>query len=517
MMKPIPLSIIGLLAVTSSLLSADWPQWRGPDRNGVVRDSPVLPSELTEATAPQKVWELEGIPSDHYGGHGSLAVANGRVYLALVWHRDEPTDVRKIDRRVTSALGSRATHSIPPEIVEKMEHDRMNLSRRLRGAALDQYAREWVEQNLEPKAQLSLGNWVVSRFRKGKSAVPLSVFETLSGVSDRTFGSQEEMEAWVNQQDFDPAIKNLIIEAVPDTRLVANDVILVSDSATGKEIWRFEKPGLPTGRGSSSTPAVVDGKIYAALSEHLYCLDAETGKEVWQAELKGKKGPASSPLICDGKVILQENFLCAFDAESGDVIWKNEQVKGSNQSPAIWKNVVLCNSAKEFKGVDLKNGTTLWTVPGGGDGTPVVSGDVVVVSSRSEGKNLIAYRLSDQGPKQLWSRGFLSLRYGSSPIIYDGNVYYLGSQRHCCINLESGKMQWERQASSSISSPILADGKLLVYENRGGFLAMLQATPDDYTNLGRAKVGALRCASPALVGKDLFLRTKKSVVCYRFR
>ncbi|MDB4663083.1 hypothetical protein OAE61_05560, partial [Verrucomicrobiales bacterium] len=74
-----------------------------------------------------------------------------------------------------------------------------------------------------------------------------------------------------------------------------------------------------------------------------------------------------------------------------------------------------------------------------------------------------------------------------------------------------------RKAQSSISSPFLADGKIFVYENRGGFLAAIKASPDDYTSLGRAKVGALYCASPAIVGDKIFMRTSASVSCYQFQ
>ncbi len=68
-----------------------------------------LPETLTDANAPVKLWETtEEIPSDHYGGHGSVAVAGGKVFLSLVWHRDEPTETRRIDGDVLSKLDYRA-------------------------------------------------------------------------------------------------------------------------------------------------------------------------------------------------------------------------------------------------------------------------------------------------------------------------------------------------------------------------------------------------------------------------
>ena len=83
-----------------------------------------------------------------------------------------------------------------------------------------------------------------------------------------------------------------------------------------------------------------------------------------------------------------------------------------------------------------------------------------MISSKLEGKNLIAYQLAPEGATELWSREFLARRYGSSPIIHEGHVYHLGSERHMCLDLESGEIEWERQAQSSISSPLLADGKI---------------------------------------------------------
>ncbi|MCG8603296.1 MAG: PQQ-like beta-propeller repeat protein [Verrucomicrobiales bacterium] len=505
-----------LLLATAATALADWPQWRGPNRNGTASSDASLPDMVPEDYEPTKKWEFTGIPSDHYGGHGSVAIADGKVFTALVWHRDEPTETRAINNDVLSKLGARGVSSLPEEVREKMETDRMNLSRRLRGAALDEWAQKWVEGNLDPKTQLSLGSWIISRFKKGKAAISLKDFDTLRTAPKAGFANQAEMEKWVRAQELEPGIAEQVIAAVPNTKKVADDVVLCLEATTGEEVWKFSVPGYPSGRGSSSTPAFADGKIYAALSEHLYCVSASDGKEIWRAPLTGKKGPASSPLVSGGKVFLQQNLLSAFDAATGEPLWTNKEVKGANPSPAVWKNLILCNSSKELIAVDAETGATVWAVEGGGDGTPVVSGDFVVISSRLEGRNLIAYHLTSGPPRQLWTKDFLARRYGSSPVVHEGYVYHLGSERHLCLDLDSGEIKWDRKASSSISSPLIADGKLLVYENRGGFAHLISTDPKEYRSLGRVKVGALYCASPALVGNRLFLRTKESVACFGF-
>ncbi|MCB1203316.1 MAG: PQQ-like beta-propeller repeat protein [Verrucomicrobiae bacterium] len=507
-----------LVFVTLNVSADEWPQWRGPDRNGIAAGDIDLPETLTDENSPIKLWETsEEIPSDHYGGHGSVSVAGGKVYLCLVWHRDEPTERRRIDGDVLSKLDYRGVGSLSKEVVEKMENDRKNLSRRLRGEALNKWAQEWVDANIDAKTKLSLGGWIIGRFKKGPNAIPLEVYDTLRTVSNRVFDNQAEVEAWVNSQEFDSGVRDQIIAAIPNTMKVADDVVICLDAASGSELWRHKVPGYPSGRASSSTPAVTNGKVYAALSEKLYCLNAETGSLIWEAPLTGKKGPASSPLVENGQVYLLQNALTAWDAETGNEVWRNVEVKGSNSSPIAWNHLIVANSVGAVIAVDQSTGNTAWTVPGGGDATPVIADDVLVVTSNLDGKNIIAYDLSETGAHERWSHSFLAQRYAASPIVKDGRVFHLCSDRHLCLDLESGKVIWERQAQSSISSPLLADGKLLVYENRGGFVSFLRAESDNYEVLGKAKVGALYCASPALAGKTLYLRTSKSVAAYRFQ
>ena len=98
-----------LIALTFTLVffaHAEWPQWRGPDRNGVVVDGVSLLKAFPKEGL-EKLWTSEFIPSDDDGGHGSVVVANGRVYMAIVWHTDVPTKTRAIDDLVLRKLGNR--------------------------------------------------------------------------------------------------------------------------------------------------------------------------------------------------------------------------------------------------------------------------------------------------------------------------------------------------------------------------------------------------------------------------
>jgi len=80
----------GVLFVTGSTTAADWPQWRGPDRNGLGPKSPALANTLTGMSP---LWLGERIPSGDQGGRGSLIIYAGKVYgLASVSSKATVTD-----------------------------------------------------------------------------------------------------------------------------------------------------------------------------------------------------------------------------------------------------------------------------------------------------------------------------------------------------------------------------------------------------------------------------------------
>jgi outer membrane protein assembly factor BamB len=64
-----------LLGVTALHAAADWPQWQGPDRTRLSKETGLL--KEWPASGPPVVWTASGLGS----GYGSLAVASDRVFL----------------------------------------------------------------------------------------------------------------------------------------------------------------------------------------------------------------------------------------------------------------------------------------------------------------------------------------------------------------------------------------------------------------------------------------------------
>ena len=103
-MKKTLVIIFLITGVVSSL--ADWPQWRGTGRNGVVSGSPALADQWPKE-GPRLLWRSGNVPSGGDGGYGSVVAVQGRVYASLVWHRMVPLATRTLDDQALKRLGWR--------------------------------------------------------------------------------------------------------------------------------------------------------------------------------------------------------------------------------------------------------------------------------------------------------------------------------------------------------------------------------------------------------------------------
>ncbi len=499
--------------------AADWPQWRGPARNGIQADSPALANQWP-AKGLTQLWESEAIPSDDDGGHGSVVAAGGKVYAAIVWHTDTPTETRAIDELVLRKLGYQSVAGWPKELVQKMEKDRLALDPKLPPEELDKFIADWIKNNLDSHKQQTAGGYVRGRLEKRGDAIPLDVYDRLLTVSKTRFTNEAAMVAWVKEQKFGDKVDKEILAAVPSTMKVAEDVILCLELETGKTLWKFHTPGEATGRMASSTPCVADGRVYAFGSTHAYAVDAQSGKLIWSTPLPNKAPVAASPLVIEGTLIINAGKLSAFELATGKPLWTQAKAGGGNSSPVAWKNgdstMILCNGRGVLAGVDGKSGELLWTTPAGGDCTPAIFEDTMVVQSSDPKVGILAGTLSPGGFSKLWNIPYNPLRSQSSPLILDKYAYVLDDNVQSCFDLMTGREQWkEKSPGSAITSPVFADGKIYAVTSGGSKLVMLKPSPEKRIELGKANVRALSVPSPAIADGKILLRGKKSITCYR--
>ena len=513
MRLPILLAAASLVASVSAS-AADWPQWRGPLRNGIAVDSPKLLDTIPEAGL-KELWESEAIPTNDEGGLGSPVAAGGRVYLGVIWHRDIPSETRQIDDLVLRKMGHQATNEMSPETVAEMEKTRLALAPALRGKKLEEFTAQWIEKNLTKKQQQLYSGYVERRFKQGKLALPVEVFTVLDQNKGHLFPDDAAMRKWLDAQGWSDDVKQQIVAAVPPTERVAEDALICLDLTSGKTLWTTKLPGAPVGRGGSATVCVAGGKVYSVASKRVWCVDALTGQVVWETPIgKGKRGIGSSPLVADGVVVVHADGVQTFDAATGKALWSDPKAGGSNSSPVVWKGLVLCNGRNELQALDLKNGSVAWTAPGGGDSTPAIDGDLLAMQTRNPSLGLVAYRLAADGATKLWNFPIDGRRTQASPILFEGHVYHMEDNVHYCFDLATGAQKWQAPAQSTIASPTLADGKIFVMANNGNSLLAIKATPAERVELGKATVRAQWVPSPCIADGKLVLRMKDKLKCW---
>ncbi len=161
------------------------------------------------------------------------------------------------------------------------------------------------------------------------------------------------------------------------------EIIRCLDAATGKELWQEKHEALaPTGGAASyagprSSPAVADGKVVTyGVRGTLSCLDAATGKLLWRKEGTGGAWPtfftSSSPMILNGLCIAQlgndkEGSISAFDLSTGAEKWSWGNDGTMYASPVAMKlngtDLVVAQSAKRVVAVNAGSGKLVWETP----------------------------------------------------------------------------------------------------------------------------------------------------------
>ena len=517
------LSWCAILAVAklATVAASDWPQWRGPQRDGIAVESPALANEFGKK-GPKLLWQSEKVAGGGNGGYASPVIVDGRVYVYANDRYDAPSPKRKFTQRSLVNLGWAV--GMAQELRDRMEAAATSDER----AKLDQgdvhtWIVDWITANVGPDRN-DFHEACYRRLLFGRGGPSAEVLAKAAAIQGQEFESPEKLDEWlktnVPKEGWQRWMRREVWKGTP----MAKDRLLCLDAATGKTVWQTEVPGHNCRYACSATPCIADGRCYLLMSDaHLYCFDAAKGQQLWRTKTEAPtKTSASSVVVQDGVAVLVAGVLTGLDAKTGAVLWTQPKVTGLFASPAYWRTgdktyLVCCGETDTFC-FGPKTGEVLWSVPGGGWSTPAVSGDHLVVFTNHKRSGVVAYKLSAARPVKLWQ--LEGEDRGASPVIYGGHVYVFGGRykaRARCIQLATGKLMWEEKLpTTELASPVVADGKLFVAISRS-FLYMIAATSDAYTLLGKARMPVVGCTSPALVDGRAYVRLRNGVACYDLR
>lgn len=313
--------------------------------------------------------------------------------------------------------------------------------------------------------------------------------------------------------------------------------VLAFDKSTGKPLWKTDlsQGGFPRthNKNTHASPTVAsDGELLFVTFHHHDTLQAAAldfaGKIVWNKSLgeyhpqRYEYGYAPSPMPYRQTVVIAAeydgaSFLTALDRRTGAPVWKTPRPENITFStPAILpvggRDLLAISGANKVACYDPATGRPLWAVDGttaATCGTIVADGDILFASGGYPKAETVAVRVGPGGGEVLWKND--KKCYEQSMIAVGGYLYALTDQGVLyCFQGADGQELWRERLQGPVSaSPVLAGGNIY-WSNELGTTYVFRPNPERCEMIAQNQLGDESFASPAVVGKQLFLRVASS-------
>lgn len=318
--------------------------------------------------------------------------------------------------------------------------------------------------------------------------------------------------------------------------------------STGALKWKriaiVSKPHESTHSTNDYAPAspCTDGeRVYAHFgSRGLYCYTMD-GKPVWHRtdfgwmRARNQFGEGSSPTLSGNTLLVpwdQEgpSALYALNKLTGDTIWKAER-----DEPTCWatprviehgegKQVVM-NGQNYARSYDFETGAELWRC-GGQTQRPVASAvsahGLVFIGSGFRGSYLAAFRPDGKGDIEGTDRVVWSIDRDTpdipSPLLSEDRLYFLKAKSGIlsCVDAPTGKPHYSAVRLPGLSgaiyaSPIAANGFVYLTDRNGTTVVIRDSNKFEVVSVN--SIGETVNATPAPVGRELFIRGESHLIC----
>jgi hypothetical protein len=321
-----------------------------------------------------------------------------------------------------------------------------------------------------------------------------------------------------------------------------DEIVACYRVSTGEPVWRhgyparFWEPG--SGAGPRGTPTLSNGRVYTfGATGILNALDAATGAVVWtrnaaaDADVENPGwGFASSPLVVNDVVIVAvSGRLAAYDVDTGQPRWFGPTGGLGYSSPHLMTidgvaQILLLRGSRSTS-VAPADGSLLWEhrwQPGAGMLQPALTadGDILIAAADTMGGAGIRRLAVARGPggwtvEERWtSRGLKP--YFNDFVVHKGHAYGFDGSILASIDLQDGTRKWKGGRYGNGQLVLLPDQDLLLVLSEEGDLALVSATPEQFTELARFQVLDDKTWNhPVFVGEVLLVRNGAEMAAFR--
>jgi len=318
------------------------------------------------------------------------------------------------------------------------------------------------------------------------------------------------------------------------------------DRQTGAILWqRVAVETVPhegrhgTNTYSSGSPTTDGKRLYVSFgSQGLFCYDLE-GKLIWQRDLgdmitRFGWGEGASPAVYGDALAVNWDHegasgVYVLDAASGDTRWyarRDEETSWGTPLivPYQGSAQLILNATRRVTSYALDSGKVLWEC-GGQTAvpvpSPVVLDDLVICMTGYRRSAAYAIPLNSKGDitgteHMRWQYA-RNTPYVPSPLLYGQRLFFTKGNQSVlsCLDARTGKPLMEGVRLSDLrdiyASPLGAAGRIYIVDRKGTTLAIKAQAKLEVLAVNR--LDDPMDASPAAVGKELFLRSKQRLYC----
>ena len=324
-------------------------------------------------------------------------------------------------------------------------------------------------------------------------------------------------------------------------------VVLSFERGSGQVRWRkiateqVPHEGHQGTHGFASASPVTDGRrLFASFgSRGIYCYDLE-GNLKWERDLGDMKtrhsyGEGASTALYEETLVVNwdhdgDSFIVALDAETGEPKWKKERNEETTWStplivPGDERVQVIVNGYKRVRSYDLATGEIVWQWSGQLETvlpSPVAANGIVYCMSHT-GFQAMLYALPVDSSGDITGADKIVWRYQHrrqwvpSPLLYGDLIYVLNDQRSAlsCLDARTGKVHINQERLDSLSavyaSPVGVSDRVYLPSRNGACLVFKRGALLE--TLAVNQLDDTFSASPAIVGREIFLRGNQYLYC----
>jgi outer membrane protein assembly factor BamB len=297
---------------------------------------------------------------------------------------------------------------------------------------------------------------------------------------------------------------------------------------------------------ASPTPIVDRNHLFVSFGAYgTACLKRESGELIWERRdlpCNHYRGAGSSPIFFRNLLIFDmdgfdQQYAIALDRETGKTVWRTDRTHPFGTDNGDFKKAfatphvirvggedsstlqVISPAAKAIVAYDPSTGRELWHVKYDEHSAalrPLFDGKWIYASTGFSKGKLLAIDPQGSGDisasNKRWEVG-KGIGAKPSPLLIGDLVISLEDKGLLsAFRKSSGEMVWQiRLGGDFSSSPITANGLLYCLDEAGK--GHVVSASGEVISTNQLPSGCL--ASPAAVGRDLILRTREAVYCFR--